>query len=76
MVDAVEKGRDGKVRIVSVKYQNSNENIIPKTCRAARELVVIHPIDELILMSELEEIATFADVKRKLELENEKSSSS
>ena len=76
MVDTVEKGRDGKVRIVSVKYQNSNENIPRKTRRAARELVVIHPIDELNLMSELGEIASFADVKRKLQLENEQPSSS
>ena len=27
IVDGVETGRDGKIRVVQVKYQNSNENI-------------------------------------------------
>ena len=40
------------------------------------ELVVIHPINELSLMSELGEIATSADIKRKIELEGETLSSS
>ena len=75
MVDSVEPGRDGNIRIVHVKYQNSNENIQKKTRRAVREFVVIHPIDELSLMRELGEIATFADVKRKLEVENKAASS-
>ena len=75
MVDSVEPGRDGNIRIVHVKYQNSNENIPRKTRRAVRELVVIHPIDELNLMRELGEIATFADVKRKLEVDNKAASS-
>ena len=75
IVDSIEKGRDNKVRVVHLKYQNSNEDFHRKTRRATRELVVIHPIDELSLMSELGEIATFVDVKRKLELDHEKRSS-
>ena len=75
MVESVEKGRDGKVRTVKVKYQNNNENIQRTTRRAVRELVVIHPINELNLMTELGEIATSADVKRKLQLQNEAPSS-
>ena len=34
------------------------------------ELVMIHPVDELNLLTELCEIATFADIKRKMEVEN------
>ena len=75
-MDSVEKGRDGNIRTVHVKYQNSNENLQRKTRRAVRELVVIHPINELSLMSELGDIATSADIKRKIELEGEALSSS
>ena len=67
MVEEVEKGRDGKVRVAHVKYQNSNENVPRKIRRAVRELIVIHPINELSLMREIGEIATYADMKYKLQ---------
>ena len=75
IVESVEKWRDGKVRVIHIRYQNSNENVQRKTRRAVRELVVIHPINELNLVTELGEIATFADLKRKLQIENEAPSS-
>ena len=45
--------RDGKIRQVEVEYQNFSENVKRKTNRGTRELVVIHPIDEIGLVREL-----------------------
>ena len=45
--------RDGKIRQVEVEYQNFNENVKRKTTRGTRDIVVIHPIDELGLTREL-----------------------
>ena len=46
-------GKDGLVREVVVEYQNYNENVKRLTTRGVRELVVIHPVDELGLVREL-----------------------
>ena len=66
LIDEVEIGKDGKIRTVMVKYHNGNENFPRITRRAVRELVMIHPVDELSIMEELGEVATFADIKCKL----------
>ena len=66
MVKSVETGRDGKVRTVMVKYRNHNETFDRETRRAVRQLVMIHQVDELDILVELGNIATVADMKRKL----------
>ena len=53
-------------KTVIVKYHNSNENHQRTTRRAVRELVMIHPVDELGIMEELGAVATYADIKCKL----------
>ena len=54
-----------KVRkVVVVEYVNSNEDVRRQTRRSVRELVVIHPLDELGIVRELGEIATWVDMKR------------
>ena len=63
MIDKVEVGKDDKVRTVHVRYHNHNENISRITRRAVRELIMIHPVDELNIMQELGEVATYADMK-------------
>ena len=62
MVASVSTGRDGVIRKVNVKYRNQNENVDRETSRSTRQLVMIHPVDELSLMQELGEIACAADV--------------
>ena len=42
------KGRDGKIRKVSVKYRNYNEDIDRVTKRAVREIVMIHLKDDRV----------------------------
>ena len=38
-----------------------------ETRRVVREIIVIHPVDELGIIRELGEIATYADMKAKTE---------
>ena len=57
MVDSVKVGPDGKIRAVTVKYQNATENVSHTTFRAVRKLVIIHRVDEIDLMEELGEAA-------------------
>ena len=47
---------DGKIRHVEVEYQNFSESVKRKTTRGTRELVVIHPVDELGLVRELNQM--------------------
>ena len=62
LVTSVSAGRDGVIRKVNVRYRNQNENVDRETCRSTRQLVMIHPVDELSLMQELGEVASAADV--------------
>ena len=70
MIESVKRSNDGKIRSVDVKYRNHSGNFSRTTHRAVRKLVMIHHIDELNIFTELGEIAIAADVKRKLQLEN------
>ena len=52
--------KEGLIRNVDVEYQNPNENNKCVTKRGARELVVIHPYDELGISRELYDLAAEA----------------
>ena len=69
MIDKVNRGNDEKVRSVNVRYRNAKEDIDRITHRTVRQLVMIHPIDDINLLSELHEIATIADMKQKMEID-------
>ena len=58
MVHEIEPSRDGLIQRVVVKYRNHNESVDRFTTRAVRELVLIHPIDEVHLMEELGKMST------------------
>ena len=66
MIDKVNRGNDEKVRSVNVRYRNAKEDI---DTTAVRQLVMIHPIDNINLLCELHEIATVADMKQNMEIE-------
>ena len=51
------EGKDGVVRVVEVEYQNPNEKVKRVTTRGARDLVVVHPFDEISISQELAELA-------------------
>ena len=63
------KGRDGKIRKVSVTYRNHNEDFDRVTRRAVRELVMIHAVEEINIFEELGRVANAADVMYQLQSE-------
>ena len=67
MVKSLHKSKDGIIRSVNLKYRNYKEKVDRVTCRAVRQLVMIHSVDELDIISELGEVATAADMKLKLQ---------
>ena len=50
--------RDHKIREIDIEYQNVNESTKRQTKRGTREVVVIHPVDELGLVRELNMLAS------------------
>ena len=50
--------RDGKIRELEIEYQNHFEKTKRRVSRGTREVVVIHPFQELGLMRELNILAT------------------
>ena len=63
MIADFQPSKDGKVRVVNVKYRNHSENIDRFTKRSSRQIVVIHPVDEINIIQELGKIAIAADTK-------------
>ena len=62
MVHEIERGKNGLIRKALIKYRNNTENVDRFTWRSVRQLVIIHPVDELSLMEELAAIANYVDV--------------
>ena len=60
IIKATNVSKDGLIRSVDVEYQNPNENTKRVTKRGARELVVIHPYEELGISRELYDLAAEA----------------
>ena len=52
-VEKVHVSADGRIRSVTIRYQNYSEGVKRSTTRAVRSLIVIHRIDELNIMEEL-----------------------
>ncbi len=50
-------GKDGLVRTVGVEYQNASEETKRSTKRGVREIIVIHPVDEVSISKELYDLA-------------------
>ena len=65
MIADVQPSKDNKARVVNVKYRNHTENTDRFTKRTARQIIVIHPIDEMSIIQELGKIAISADAKNK-----------
>ena len=53
IITNVKVSRDGRIREVEVQYQNHNENFKRSTNRGVRKIVVVHPVDELDVVREL-----------------------
>ena len=59
MVTSVRVGKDGRIRTVNIEYKNHNENVKRVTNRVVRDLVLIHPVDELGISKELCDLANY-----------------
>ena len=57
MVSCVVTGRDGIVGVAEIEYQNHTEKVKRTTKRCVRDIVIIHPVDELGLSKELDDLA-------------------
>ena len=57
LVKNVVVGRDGKIREIEIEYQNHTEAVKRCTIRGVREIVVVHPVDEIGIELELNAIA-------------------
>ena len=53
MITFCKRSRDGKIREVEIEYQNLAEHVKRRTTRGTREVVIIHPFEELGLIREL-----------------------
>ena len=53
MISDIKISRDLKIRQVEIEYQNYSEKTKRRTIRGTREIVMIHPVDELGLIREL-----------------------
>ena len=58
IITSVYEDKDGLIRTVLVEYQNHGENVKRTTKRSVRDLVVIHPMEELGIMKELHDFAS------------------
>ena len=57
MIKDVEFSKDDKIRKVTIKYPNINENTNRETRRTVQNIVMIHPVDETCIAQELGEMA-------------------
>ena len=53
IISDLKVSRGGKIRQIEIEYQNHHEKVKRRTNRGTREIVVIHPLDELGLVREL-----------------------
>ena len=60
MVDAVELGRDERIRNVSVRYRSCNSKEDRFTRRAVGDLCVVHHVDEVSIFEEVYEASRSA----------------
>ena len=58
LICEIHPGRDQRIRRVTVEYQNKDEKTRRKVSRGTREIVVIHPVGELGLVRELNNISS------------------
>ena len=61
MVKSVNRGNDGRILDVGIEYLHFNEVSTRETRRPVRNIVMLHPVDEVGIMQELAEIPSIAD---------------
>ena len=68
VVDSLERGRDGLIRMVDVRYKNANQNNFQVTNRTIRKVVKVWGIEDIHLGEDLAEVAKrFQEAQNNLE---------
>ena len=57
IIESTFVSKDGRIRKVEVRYRNHNESVDRFTFRAVRHLVLIHHVDDVGIMKELDDMA-------------------
>ena len=65
-IKEIEQSQDNRIRKGTITYRSHNESINRETRRGVRHIVMIHPVDETSIVTELEEIATTVQVLFKM----------
>ena len=65
-IKEIERSQDNRIRKVTITYRNHNESINRETRHAVRHIVIIHPVDETSIVTELVEIATTTNISHKI----------
>ena len=55
-VVSVQQSSDGAIRKLKVKYRNENKNVDWETFGSVRQLVMIHPVNEIDIILEINNI--------------------
>ena len=61
MVNEIVPSKDGVICKEIVRYRNHQENVDRYKTRSVRDLMLIHPIDELNLMEEFGKVTSIAN---------------
>ena len=59
LVKSVTLSKDGLIRSVGIEYKNHTENVKRTTNRGVRDIVVIHPVDEIGMNQELHNLDNY-----------------
>ena len=59
IVTSVIFSKDGRIRKVEIEYMNHTENVKRTTIRGVRDLIIIHPVEELGLNREPYDLANY-----------------
>ena len=62
IIKEIRNSKDEKVRKVIVTYRNYNESVSRETQHGVRHIVMINPVDEVNVTTELEEITIAAAI--------------
>ena len=52
-IKEIERSQDNRIRKVTITYRNHNESINRETRQVVRRIVIIHPVDETSIYTEL-----------------------
>ena len=56
IVSSIHRSNDRRIRRVYIEYKNPNETLKRDTQRGVRDLIIVHPVDELNIYERLDQM--------------------